>query len=152
MYKTNRLHSSLRVHCKRSQKTSQRVKNNCHASTLSRVVLFCFFTRYDVICDLLQYTRTECNLFIKYLTILYLNCKESNSEKATFCIMWQVNLSYTRIPHCSRENELARIPRVNTTRDYHARKPKRDCQQWRLDNFHLFCLSIQVCLGIMYHL
>ena len=46
---------SLRVHCNRSQKTSQRVKNNSHVTLL----------RCDVICDLLQYTRTKiCNLFV----------------------------------------------------------------------------------------
>ena len=64
--KTNRLHFSVCVYCNRSQKTSQRVKNNSHATRL-RLVLFLFFTRCDVMCDLLQYTRTQkCNLFVKY--------------------------------------------------------------------------------------
>ena len=38
--KTNRLHFSVCVYCNRSQKTSQRVKNNSHATRL-RLVLFC---------------------------------------------------------------------------------------------------------------
>ena len=33
-YKTNRLHFSVCVYCNRSQKTSQRVKNNSHATRL----------------------------------------------------------------------------------------------------------------------
>ena len=35
---TNRLHSSVRVHCDRSQKTSQRVKNNSYATRLHFVL------------------------------------------------------------------------------------------------------------------
>ena len=54
---TNRLHFSVRVYCNRSQMTSQRVKNRSHATHL--VSYFLFFTRCDVICDLLQYTYTE---------------------------------------------------------------------------------------------
>ena len=51
------------VYCNRSQKTSQRVKNNSHATRS-----FLFFTRCDVICDLLQYTHTEkCNIFVKQI-------------------------------------------------------------------------------------
>ena len=79
------------VYCNRSQKTSQRVKN-----VLSRT--FLFFTRCDVICDLLQYTYTEkCYLFVKYdtqrmytyftlslyiyLTQLSIERKETNDER-----------------------------------------------------------------------
>ena len=40
LYKTNRLHFSVCVYCNRSQKTSQRVKNNSHATRL-RLGLFC---------------------------------------------------------------------------------------------------------------
>ena len=66
LYKTNRLHFPWVLYCNRSQKTSQRLKNN-HGTRLCPVSYFLFFTRYDVICDLLQYTRTEkCNLFVKY--------------------------------------------------------------------------------------
>ena len=34
LYKTNRLHFSVCVYCNRSQNTSQRVKNNSHATRL----------------------------------------------------------------------------------------------------------------------
>ena len=47
------------VYCNRWQKTSQGAKNNSHASRLRLVSYFIFFTHCDVICDLLQYTRTE---------------------------------------------------------------------------------------------
>ena len=47
------------VYCNRSQKTSQRVKNNSHATRLCLVSYFLFFIRCDVKCDLLQDTQTE---------------------------------------------------------------------------------------------
>ena len=47
------------VYCDRSRKTSQRVKNDSHVTRLHLVSYFLFFTSCDVICDLLQYTRTE---------------------------------------------------------------------------------------------
>ena len=69
LYKTNRLHFSVRVYCNRSQKTSQRVKNNSHATRLRLVPYFLFFTRCEIICGLLQYTYTEkSNLFVKWCT------------------------------------------------------------------------------------
>ena len=69
LYKANRLHFSMRVYCNGSQKTSQHVKNNSHATRLL------FFTRFDVICDLLQYTHTEnYNLFVNYWTVLLIVC------------------------------------------------------------------------------
>ena len=40
LYKTNRLHFSACVFCNRSQKTSQRVKNNSHATRLRLVSYF----------------------------------------------------------------------------------------------------------------
>ena len=49
LYKTNRLHFSVPVYCNWSQKTSQRVKNNCHATRLRLVSYFLFFSRCDVI-------------------------------------------------------------------------------------------------------
>ena len=66
LYKTNRLHFPVCVHCNRSQKTSQRVKNNSHATRLRLVSYFLFCC--DVICDLLQYTHiyySTHNLFVK---------------------------------------------------------------------------------------
>ena len=45
-YKTNRLHFSVRVYCNRSQKTSQRVKNNSHTTRL-RLVSY-FFVLYTL--------------------------------------------------------------------------------------------------------
>ena len=60
MRETNRLHFSVCVYCNRSQKTSQRVKNNSHATRLRlssldfvscRTFLFFTITRCDVICD-----------------------------------------------------------------------------------------------------
>ena len=70
---------SVRVYCNRSQKTSQRVKNNMSRhSTSSRVVLFLFFTRCDVICDLLKYTHGK-TLFVKciYLYPFPLHCTKA---------------------------------------------------------------------------
>ena len=53
-------------YCNRSQKTSQAVKKNSDTTRLRLVAYFLFFTRCDVICDLLQNTRTEkCNVFVK---------------------------------------------------------------------------------------
>ena len=47
--------------------TSQPVKNKKYDTRRSRVAGLLFFTRCDVFCDLLQYTRTEkCNLFVLY--------------------------------------------------------------------------------------
>ena len=43
LYKTNRLHFPVDVYCNRSQKTSQRVKNNSHATRL-RLVHFVRYT------------------------------------------------------------------------------------------------------------
>ena len=40
LYKTNRLHFSVCVYCNRSQETSQRVKNNNHATRLRLVSYF----------------------------------------------------------------------------------------------------------------
>ena len=45
LYKTNILHFPVCVYCNRSQKTSQRVKNNSHATRLRIVSYFLFFTR-----------------------------------------------------------------------------------------------------------
>ena len=61
LYKTNLLHFSVRVYYKRSQKTSQRVKNNSHATRLRLVSYFLFFKRCEVICDLLQYMHAREN-------------------------------------------------------------------------------------------
>ena len=59
------------MYCNRSQKTSQRVKNNSYATRLRLVSYFLFFTRYHVICDLLEYLHTEkCNLFVNERTIM----------------------------------------------------------------------------------
>ena len=46
LYKTNRLHFFVCVYCSRSQKTSQRVKNNSHATRL-RLVSY-FFVLYTL--------------------------------------------------------------------------------------------------------
>ena len=46
LYKTNRLHFPVLVYCNRSQKTSQRVKNNSHTSRL-RLVSY-FFVLYTL--------------------------------------------------------------------------------------------------------
>ena len=57
LYKTNRLHFPMCVHCNRSQKKSQRVKNNSHATLLCLVSHFLFFTHCYVVYDLLQNTE-----------------------------------------------------------------------------------------------
>ena len=55
LYKTNRLHFSVCVYCNRSQKTSQRVKNNSHALfcslhvVTSSVIYYSIHTRRNVI-------------------------------------------------------------------------------------------------------
>ena len=51
--------------------------NRLHFPTWLRLVsFFLFFIRCDVICGLLQYTRTEnCNLFFKYERNLYITQK-----------------------------------------------------------------------------
>ena len=63
----------------RSQKFSQNVKNSyatrlCFAAvvrTLNVLFFTVLYTLWRVICDLLQYTRTEkCNLFVKYENFL----------------------------------------------------------------------------------
>ena len=46
LYKTNRLHFPVCVYCNRSQKTSQRVKNNSHATRICLVSYFLFFCLY----------------------------------------------------------------------------------------------------------
>ena len=45
LYKTNRLQIPVCVSCNRPQKTSQRVKNNSHATRLRFVSYFLFFIR-----------------------------------------------------------------------------------------------------------
>ena len=60
LYKTNRLHFSVRVYC-------NSMICNSMITRLRLVTYFLFFTRCDVVCDLLQYTRTgKCNLFVNY--------------------------------------------------------------------------------------
>ena len=62
LYKTNSLHFTVCVYCDRPQKTSQRVRNNSHATRLCLVSYFLFFPRCYVICDLLQCTHTRKNV------------------------------------------------------------------------------------------
>ena len=59
------------AYCNISQKTSGRVKNNSHATPL-RFVYFLFFTRCDVVCDLLLYTHTENVIYLLNSTDLTL--------------------------------------------------------------------------------
>ena len=49
LYKTNRLHISVRVYCNRSHKTSLRVKNNSRATRLRLVSYFLFLTCCDAV-------------------------------------------------------------------------------------------------------
>ena len=68
LYKTKQITFSVCVYCNKSQKTSQRVMNDSHDTRLRLVAYLLFFIRCDVICDPLQYTRTEkCNLCFKYI-------------------------------------------------------------------------------------
>ena len=72
LYKTNRLHFSMCVYCNRSQKTSQHVKNDSHATRL-RVILFC--SLHTVTSSVIYYsTQTPKN-------VIYL----LNSSKAIRC-------------------------------------------------------------------
>ena len=54
LYKTNRQHFSVCVYCNRSQKTSQRVKNNSHATRFHLVSYF--FVLYTLWCNLWSIT------------------------------------------------------------------------------------------------
>ena len=48
-------------------------RTKSHGTRLRLVRTFLFFTRYDVICDLLQYRRTQTwNLFVKYSSTLWI--------------------------------------------------------------------------------
>ena len=61
------------MYCNRSQKTSQRVRNNSHATRLRLVSYFLFFLCCDVIHDPLQYTHMEkCYLFVKWWSVVKL--------------------------------------------------------------------------------
>ena len=66
--KTNRLHFPVCVYCNRSQKTSQRVKDNSHATRL-RLVSYFFCSLHAVTSSVIYYsTHTEkCYLFVKYM-------------------------------------------------------------------------------------
>ena len=66
-YKTNRSHFSLCMYCNRSQKTSQCVKNNSHATQLRLVSYFLFFyTLWRLLWSITVHTHTEkCYLFVK---------------------------------------------------------------------------------------
>ena len=80
LYKTNRLHFSLCVYCNRSQTTSQRVKNNSHATRL-RLVSYFFCSLHAVTSFVIYYsTHTRKNVIylldtsLKYSTLnLYLS-------------------------------------------------------------------------------
>ena len=70
-YCMKQIHFSMCVYCMqryidvyRSQKTSQRVKNNSHATRLCFVSYFLFFTRCDIICNLSQYNTRKNVIFL----------------------------------------------------------------------------------------
>ena len=108
LYKTNRLHFSVGVYCNRSQKTSQRVKNNSHTTQLRLVSYFLSFTRYAVICDLLQYTHTRKNVIcIAYFNHSLTTASERkiNNGRHFCCIMRNVFLLSDKL--------CANIPEVN---------------------------------------
>ena len=67
LHKTNRLHFSVCVYCNRSQKTSQRVKNNSHATRFRLVsYFFVLYTLWRHLWSITVHTHTEkCNLFVK---------------------------------------------------------------------------------------
>ena len=53
---------------KNNRKLLKILKNNSHATRLRLMSYVSFFSHCDVICGLLQYTRTEkCNLFVIYI-------------------------------------------------------------------------------------
>ena len=61
LYKTDRLHFSVCVYCNRSQKTSQRVKNNSHATRL-RLVSYFFVSLHAVTSSVIYHsTHTRKN-------------------------------------------------------------------------------------------
>ena len=102
LYKTNRLNFSVCVcvYCNRSQKTSQRVKNS-GATRLRLVSYFLFFTRCDVIFDLLQYTRTQkCNLFVKYY----------NSSSSIRVQVHHLNLEFSLLLEVTRSSPTTQNP------------------------------------------
>ena len=120
LYKTNRLHFSVCVYCNRSRKTSQRVKNNSRTTRLRLVSYFLSFTRYAVICDLLQYTHTRKNVIylLNIQLIPLLHCiayfnhslttaseRKINNGRHFCCIMRNVFLLSDKL--------CANIPEVN---------------------------------------
>ena len=65
------------------------MKNNSHATRLRLVSYFLFFTRCDVICDLLQYTRTENVVYLLYNNFI---SKDVNEVKAgNICALFGVD-------------------------------------------------------------
>ena len=66
--KTNRLHFSVRVYCNRSQKTSQRVKNNSHTTRL-RLHRYVFCSLHAVTSSAIYYS-TQVQKNIIYLQII----------------------------------------------------------------------------------
>ena len=76
LYKTNRLNFSVCVYCNRSQKTSQRVKNNSHATRLRLVsYFFVLYTLWRHLWSITAHTRKN---VIYLLTSWYVINKNSN--------------------------------------------------------------------------
>ena len=77
-------------------KMLQRVKNKTSTTRLRLMSYILFFTRCDVICDLLQYTRTgKCNLFVKLmLDYLYTVLMLANITKKVTRLQYTVWLTW----------------------------------------------------------
>ena len=77
-------------------KMLQRVKNKTSTTRLRLMSYILFFTRCDVICDLLQYTRTgKCNLFVKLmLDYLYTVLMLANITKKVTKLQYTVYFYY----------------------------------------------------------
>ena len=72
LYKTNRLHFPVCVYCNRLQKTSQRVKNNSHATRLRLVSSF-FCSLHAVTSSVIYYSTHTWKNVIYLLNIYILN-------------------------------------------------------------------------------
>ena len=81
----------------------QRVKNKTSTTRLRLMSYILFFTRCDVICDLLQYTRTgKCNLFVKLMldylyTVLMLANITKKVTKLQYTVCFNQKFQITKL-------------------------------------------------------
>ena len=78
-------------------------RTKSHGTQLRLVRTFLFFTRHDIICDLLQYRRAQkWNLFVNYSIVLFLWCFTMTANFQ----LWHVMCMF----HCSSPNLQPLLP------------------------------------------